>query len=214
MNTLKKVDTIKLKTSNILDQIISSDGKKIICADENGIEQIDLQTKVKKYINIDGKKIKNLKFFNNGKNIVSWAFDNRFTLWNIIDNSIENQQQFIGHKNMISDIACSPDKKMLASSSFDGKVILWDIKTGKQIHTFHEYNTLILCVAFSPEGKYLIYGSSDHTLTLWNIELMSMEKEFNGHQADIKCVSFSADGKWIISGSADRTLRLWWAGTE
>jgi len=38
-----------------------------------------------------------------------------------------------GHNMGITSLSLSPDGSKLASGSFDGTVIIWDIKTGRQI---------------------------------------------------------------------------------
>jgi WD40 repeat protein len=44
-------------------------------------------------------------------------------------------------------------------SSYDGKLKLWDMTTGKERATLGEYTGCLGCVAFSPDGKTLASGT-------------------------------------------------------
>ena len=47
-------------------------------------------------------------------------------LWKVANG--ENIVTFEGHMNDITDLAFSPNSELLASASFDGTILLWDMK--------------------------------------------------------------------------------------
>jgi WD40 repeat protein len=76
-------------------------------------------------------------------------------------------------------VAFSPNGKLLASSTFDKTVRLWDAATGEARgepltgHTDH-----VIAVAFSPEDSNLLASASaDKTVRLWDIEEESLVAE-------------------------------------
>jgi len=122
--------------------------------------------------------------------------------------------QFLaGHKGIVSSVVSSPDGKMLASSSFDNTIILWDVNNPSdpsQLATLEGHTNFVTSVAFSPDGKTLASGSYDNTIILWDVETRQpIGQPFEGHSVFVYSVAFSPDGKTLASGNADGTIVLW-----
>ncbi|MFW9872907.1 MAG: WD40 repeat domain-containing protein [Candidatus Thorarchaeota archaeon] len=63
-----------------------------------------------------------------------------------------------GHKKTICTIHISPDKKYLASGSYDGIVKILDLNSRGELMSFNPYAKNVSSVAFSPYGKILAVG--------------------------------------------------------
>ena len=116
---------------------------------------------------------------------------------------------FTGHTTEIFHVAFSPDGKSLAAGSMGKTIKLWDIATGKELHTLKGHSRYVSSVAFAPDGKSLASASPDKTIKLWDTgtgkELLTLE----GHSKGVSSVAFSADGKYLASGSLDKIIKLW-----
>jgi WD40 repeat protein len=72
----------------------------------------------------------------------------------------------VGHLDEVFAVDFSPIRKILASTSKDKKVKLWNIDTGKEIQSFSLNSLEIYSIAFSPDGKILACGTNDATISL------------------------------------------------
>ncbi|MGB3189184.1 MAG: CHAT domain-containing protein [Limnoraphis sp.] len=114
-----------------------------------------------------------------------------------------------GHAKKIQGVSFSPDGKLLATSSADSTVKLWDTTTGKEIKTLRGHTDLVYSVSFSPNGEWLATGSRDNTVKLWDVSTGKVIKTLTEHTNEVYTISFSPDGKLLASGSVDKTVKLW-----
>ncbi|MBW4508060.1 MAG: hypothetical protein KME64_16330 [Scytonematopsis contorta HA4267-MV1] len=63
--------------------------------------------------------------------------------------------------------------RLLASTSEDKTIKLWDVIAHKEIATLIGHRVGVSSVSFSPSGKLLASGSSSGTVVLWNLEILS-----------------------------------------
>jgi WD40 repeat protein len=69
-------------------------------------------------------------------------------------------QTLKGHSELVRAVAISPDGHILASSSADKTIKLWNLETGKLLYTLEGHSSLVISVAFSPDGTTLASTSN------------------------------------------------------
>ncbi|MFB2770574.1 CHAT domain-containing protein [Pelatocladus sp. BLCC-F211] len=114
-----------------------------------------------------------------------------------------------GHGYWVWGVSFSPDGQILASTSWDKTVKLWNVTTGQVIKTLTEHTGEVTNVSFSNDGKILASASGDKTIKLWNVATGEVVKTLTGHTSWVWGVSFSPDGKILASASGDKTIKIW-----
>ena len=114
-----------------------------------------------------------------------------------------------GHAGGILSLVLSPDSRYAISGSHDNTVRVWDLKTGRCIHTFEGHDDTIFSVAVTPDGRFAVSGSADHTLRLWELASGRCVHTLKGHTGTIMSVAVTPDGRFAVSGSDDGALRIW-----
>ena len=128
-----------------------------------------------------------------------------------------------GHRDMVTTLAFSPNSKILASTSFYGTILLWDLETGQRRHTLAAHTDSILALAFSPDGQTLASGGywstdAESTIRIWDIHTGEHLKAFEAHTDPVFALAFSfvsdvgsgnRSHSTLISAGWDNAIRRW-----
>ena len=155
-------------------------------------------------------QVYNVVFSPDGQLLASYAVpinprvDARIKLWHVATGREINTLENVGRatsKDKPYPMAFSPDGRTLAAGN-----TLWDIDTGKNLHTLR---TNVTALAFSSDGKTL--ATAYNMIHLWNVDTSENIGILEGHLTwNINSLSFSPDGSTILSASsADGIVKLW-----
>jgi hypothetical protein len=123
-----------------------------------------------------------------------------------------------GHTDVVWGVAFRPDGRLLATSSADGTLRLWDPASGEPRGALAEQlpfawgrppATVWGLVAFSPDGRLLASSTLHAKVELWDAVSGEHRRSLESHGRDVWGVAFSPDGRLLATGSGDTTVRLW-----
>ena len=112
----------------------------------------------------------------------------------------------IGHTDVITGISIDNNGKYILSCSEDKTIILWDVKSGKEIKTFQGQNNALSSVAFSPDAQKFACAEGDlkakNKIYIWDIKQNKIIKTIEDNKGKITKLSYSKDGRYLLSGGA------------
>ncbi|MEO0518849.1 MAG: caspase family protein [Cyanobacteria bacterium P01_A01_bin.116] len=100
----------------------------------------------------------------------------------------------------------SPDGQLIAISSLDNTVTLWD-SAGNLLETL-QHSQEIWSVAFSADGRSLATGGAEGEITLWTSKGQRLDS-WAAHVGPINSLDFSPDGTMLITAGNDYITKVW-----
>jgi WD40 repeat protein len=122
-------------------------------------------------------------------------------------------QTLRGHSSRVWSVTISPDHEILASSSGDQTIKLWQLSTGKEIRALEGHNYWARTLAITPDGEILVSGSDDNTIKLWQLATGKPLRTLKGHCRWVRALAMTPDGQILASASNDQTIKLWQLST-
>ena len=109
----------------------------------------------------------------------------------------------------VQSVAYSPDGKRIACGATDGTVGVFDVKTGKCVHTLAGHVAPVRDVAFAPDGKTLYTACDDGHCHAYDVEHKSLLDALPGHRGWVLGVAAAGDGNAVATCGADAAVKLW-----
>jgi WD40 repeat protein len=103
----------------------------------------------------------------------------------------------------------SPDGRHTVYNSWYQGLQVWDLNTGKPLHSLAGRPWEVSVCSFSPDGRLIVATGDDHQLWVWEAASGKHLLNLPGHSDHIFDFTFTPDGKFIISVSEDKTMRVW-----
>ncbi|XP_052254312.1 WD repeat, SAM and U-box domain-containing protein 1-like isoform X10 [Dreissena polymorpha] len=148
--------------------------------------------------------------FSKDRKLATCSADKTVRVWDMTSYNELPFSPLCGHTYYVHCCCFSPFGTLLASCSTDGKVIIWDAKTGqKKCVLQHESKSPIRVCKFSPNSAQLISGSDDNNVCLWDVSSGALVITYKGHEGTVIALDFTPNGEYIVSGSNDGDLQVW-----
>jgi WD40 repeat protein len=116
---------------------------------------------------------------------------------------------FGGHSNQVTGIALRANGSLLASTSADGTLKLWN-EEGREERSIsaQDGQGWFSSVAFSPDGSLLVTGSLDGQVEFWNPDSGERVNAIALGQGSILALSFRPDGAQLAASTRDGGIVL------
>ena len=202
------MQTIVASAHCINDLAITSDGRKMISASEDGILKVwnvdsGCETKA---IKVHETLVNSVAITQDGKNAISGSDDGTVRIWDL-ESGMETET-LIGHFNPINAVAVFPDGHRVVSGSMDGILKIWDIRNGDVLKTLKGHAGPIDSIIIAENGKMIISASND-AIKIWNADQGYEIETIKESDSRITAFALFPDERRIIAASYDDSLSIW-----
>jgi WD40 repeat protein len=121
----------------------------------------------------------------------------------------------VGHRKWVSSVAFHPNRRFMATGSWDGNVRVWRLTDDgavwvAAIGQSHSHN--VLSFAFDPTGQFLAtadgYTATVKRMSAYGTAATSVAT-LVGHSLFVNSVAFDPSGRFLATGSNDATAKVW-----
>ena len=139
--------------------------------------------------------------------------DHTIRLWSMryASDPILEVEKLKGHRGYITCLQFHPlESWLLASSSGDRTVRIWDLKTFKCTGVLMSHKKICFTVAWSQDGNFIASGGADKHVKLWDAPKKRFICTLKWHSNWVNSVAFSGHARGLLaSGGSEGEIRLW-----
>lgn len=148
-----------------------------------------------------------IRYHPHGRMVATGGKDGNVRLWNLSTDQLVSQ----GYGAEIADISVHPTLPLVALARDNRLIDIYNLQTGKRVHTLTGHTSYVRTLFFSKDGKYLISGGYGGWLYWWNTSDWSTVRNTyaSSPATAIRWLEPSWDGKTFASISDDRRVRIW-----
>lgn len=119
----------------------------------------------------------------------------------------------IGHTANVSELAWSPNSKLLASAtslnpnSNDPSIRIWDMETGQAAAVLNEREE-VAALSWSPDGNFLATAGYDGALRIWDTQTSQIIQDVNSSGLFFTAVAWSSDSQYIAAADTNNVIYI------
>ncbi|RCK66116.1 Periodic tryptophan protein 2 [Candida viswanathii] len=109
-----------------------------------------------------------------------------------------------GHFDSLNTLCYSPDGSRIVTGSDDGKIKIWDVRSGFCLMTFTEHTSAVTHVQFAKKGQVLFSSSLDGTIRAFDLIRFRNFRTFTATtRIPFSCLAVDPSGEVVVGGSQD-----------
>jgi polar amino acid transport system permease protein len=205
----------------LVDAAVSADFGRLATVDRSGVVQVwDVErgSQVRSFDAIEGESQAvalsadgRLVAAGNGADALVWDVDSGELVQSLEGRweDPEEQADWLGHEDVVTALAFSPDGELLASGSADTTILFWELETGDPAWSSEGHWAAVTTLTFDPSGDFVLTGGRDNKVRNIRVAGGKSTATYEGHLSAVYGTAYGPDDATILSASGDGTVRLW-----
>lgn len=208
LNSPKSKDNIVNKWqghSDFIGGMVSTD-KLLMTSSEDGFIQFWTHEGVKvEEANLEAP-INHLALSPDNTKLAACSDDECLYIFNIEDQKV---LQYFEHENYVSS-AVFITNNVVASTSRDKTVCIWDLENNKQVAKFDQHQDWVYAIAKHPQKKIVLSSSTNFSLIAWDIDKLAVEKQIVGGSSVFYAGTLSVGENESEIGNKESINKILW----
>jgi WD40 repeat protein len=115
-----------------------------------------------------------------------------------------------GHAGEVNAVVFSANGSAVVSAGEDGKVIVWDTGSGRQVQALTGHGAPVRSLALSQDGSLLAGGGADGQVLVWDMATGAVSREVGGQGGAANVVAFDRSDKSRLFVGDDQDAVVAW----
>eukprot|EP01132_Coremiostelium_polycephalum_P009040 gene9040-11073_t len=206
-----------VKFNEIINSIAVNKAGTFVClGGKKALQIYDLEQMktVKSILQQSTSQVGVVDWNNLSQNIIASSSNLDTFIWDIENSKYPLLGQFNSHTRAISDLSWSLfDNNVLATTSADSFVNIWDLRSPKKAIKFKSLSSHILGaiqVKWNKFNSNVLASAHESNLMIWDLRKENQELNTTVHSARVYGIDWSPhDPSEIITCSQDKTVKIW-----
>jgi WD40 repeat protein len=113
-----------------------------------------------------------------------------------------------GHKDRVSRLLYSPNRRFLVSASYDKYIKVWDVNSGRLVRDIPAHKLPVYDISITSDSRTLVSGGGDQMLKVWDMATGNKLDEFS-YPGRVQAVSITESGTYAAAGGEAGLLYQW-----
>jgi hypothetical protein len=195
-------------------------GDSVIARPDNrreALEILDSQSgQVLRVLSGNSQRIASVCWSPDGTLLAAGTIDGRALMWDVKSDSNTPFVTLDAHVGSVNALAWTAEDQSLITAGEDGKIEIWEPRSGARTKSLQGSTGPITCLAPSPNAKILASGGYDGTIRLWDAGgswtstlLRGEPNDVEARESKFTAVVWSPDGTLLASGDSSGKIRIW-----
>eukprot|EP01035_Chromulina_nebulosa_P019239 gene19239-25090_t len=175
---------------------LSPNQSTLISGDQSGCVKVwDLETDnlVEEVTPIQDTPVRSISISSDGTLVVVGSHKGKVFVYSLkeIRSGLQLINEFQAHDSYLLKCIISPDMSILATTSADKSIKLWNTNDWSIDRTLLQHQKWVWDAAFSADSVYLVSASSDLSGKLWDLRTGEVIRNYVGHTLAATCIALN-----------------------
>jgi WD40 repeat protein/serine/threonine protein kinase len=115
----------------------------------------------------------------------------------------------MAHEKKVVSVRFDKSGDRLVTASWDRTVRIWELPSGKRLHTLYGSGERLEYADFSPDGKEVVGAARDGVARIWDATTGALRLSLRGRRGTLWFAEFDREGRRLLTSGDDGTVRVW-----